>query len=46
VILDFYRARGFALERMTTAGGSVGCNEFVMRKGDAAVASGPHTGIG
>lgn len=30
-ILDFYRARGFELERMTTAGGSVGCNEFVFR---------------
>lgn len=29
-ILDFYRARNFALERMTTAGGSVGCNEYVL----------------
>lgn len=32
VILDFYRDRGFTLERMTTAGGSVGCNEFVFRR--------------
>lgn len=31
-ILDFYRDRGFTLERMTTAGGSVGCNEFVFRR--------------
>lgn len=30
-ILDFYRERGFELERMTTAGGSVGCNEFIFR---------------
>lgn len=29
-ILDFYRARGFELQRLVTAGGSVGCNEFVF----------------
>ena len=29
-ILAFYRARGFTLERMTTCGGSHGCNEYVF----------------
>jgi 2-polyprenyl-6-hydroxyphenyl methylase/3-demethylubiquinone-9 3-methyltransferase len=32
VIFDFYRDRGFSLEKMATAGGSVGCNEFVFRR--------------
>jgi 2-polyprenyl-6-hydroxyphenyl methylase/3-demethylubiquinone-9 3-methyltransferase len=31
-IFDFYRARGFVLERLVTAGGGIGCNEFVFRK--------------
>ena len=31
-IFDFYRARGFELRRLATAGGSVGCNEFVFVK--------------
>jgi 2-polyprenyl-6-hydroxyphenyl methylase/3-demethylubiquinone-9 3-methyltransferase len=31
-ILDFYRARGLTLTRMSTAGGSVGCNEFVFQR--------------
>ena len=31
-IFDFYHVRGFELERMRTAGGSLGCNEFVFRK--------------
>ncbi len=31
-ILDFYRARGFELRRMTTCGGGLGCNEFVFEK--------------
>jgi 2-polyprenyl-3-methyl-5-hydroxy-6-metoxy-1,4-benzoquinol methylase len=30
VIFDFYRGRGFQLTKMTTAGGSLGCNEFVF----------------
>jgi 2-polyprenyl-6-hydroxyphenyl methylase/3-demethylubiquinone-9 3-methyltransferase len=30
-IFDFYRARGFALERMKTVGGAQGCNEFVFK---------------
>ncbi|HJR36189.1 MAG TPA: class I SAM-dependent methyltransferase [Gemmatimonadales bacterium] len=29
-ILDFYRERGFTLTRLSTCGGSVGCNEFVF----------------
>jgi 2-polyprenyl-3-methyl-5-hydroxy-6-metoxy-1,4-benzoquinol methylase len=31
-IFDFYRARGFALTRLYTDGGSLGCNEFVFVK--------------
>lgn len=31
-ILDFYRQRGFALTRLTTCGGSLGCNEFVFAR--------------
>lgn len=31
-IFEFHRARGFNLERLTTAGGSHGCNEFVFRR--------------
>ena len=31
-IFDFYRARGFQLEKLTTAGGSMGCNQFVFRR--------------
>lgn len=31
-LLDFYRERGFTLEKLVTVGGSVGCNEFVFRK--------------
>ncbi len=33
-IFDFYRERGFRLERLSTQGGSLGCNEFVFRKVD------------
>jgi 2-polyprenyl-6-hydroxyphenyl methylase/3-demethylubiquinone-9 3-methyltransferase len=29
-VFDFYRARGFALSRLRTCGGSLGCNEFVF----------------
>lgn len=29
-ILDFGRQRGFTLQRMTTCGGSLGCNEYVF----------------
>ena len=31
-IFDFYKERGFALEKLATCGGSLGCNEFVFRK--------------
>jgi 2-polyprenyl-6-hydroxyphenyl methylase/3-demethylubiquinone-9 3-methyltransferase len=31
-VLDFCRQRGFELVRMRTAGGSVGCNEFVFER--------------
>jgi 2-polyprenyl-3-methyl-5-hydroxy-6-metoxy-1,4-benzoquinol methylase len=31
-IFDFYRARGFSLQRLRTAGGTLGNNEFVFRK--------------
>jgi 2-polyprenyl-6-hydroxyphenyl methylase/3-demethylubiquinone-9 3-methyltransferase len=29
-ILDFYLRRGFTLARLTTCGGSLGCNEYVF----------------
>jgi 2-polyprenyl-6-hydroxyphenyl methylase/3-demethylubiquinone-9 3-methyltransferase len=29
-IFDFYRARGFRLERLKTCGGGLGCNEYVF----------------
>lgn len=33
-ILDFYRQRGFELERLKTCGGGLGCNQFVfLQKG-------------
>ena len=31
-ILDFYRQRGFQLERLKTCGGGLGCNEFVFER--------------
>jgi 2-polyprenyl-3-methyl-5-hydroxy-6-metoxy-1,4-benzoquinol methylase len=31
-IFDFYREKGFVLERMTTQAGDLGCNEFVFRR--------------
>ncbi|MDA8387642.1 MAG: class I SAM-dependent methyltransferase [Nitrospiraceae bacterium] len=30
-IFDFYRKRGFILERLKTSGGGIGCNEYVFR---------------
>jgi 2-polyprenyl-3-methyl-5-hydroxy-6-metoxy-1,4-benzoquinol methylase len=32
-IFDFYRARGFVLERLVTVAAGHGCNEFVFRRG-------------
>ena len=37
VIFDYFRHRGFELSRLTTAGGTVGCNEFVFRRRAAEV---------
>ena len=34
-ILHFYRARGFNLTNLETAGGTVGCNQFVFQKASA-----------
>jgi len=31
-IFDFYRTRGFLLDRLTTCGSGQGCNEFVFRR--------------
>ena len=31
-IFDFYRDRGFELQRMTTCGGGLGCNQFVFAR--------------
>jgi len=31
-IFDFYTGRGFLMERMTTCGGGLGCNQFVFRR--------------
>jgi 2-polyprenyl-3-methyl-5-hydroxy-6-metoxy-1,4-benzoquinol methylase len=31
-VLRFYRERGFELENLTTCGGGLGCNEFVLRR--------------
>ena len=31
-IFDFYRDRGFVLEKLGTCGGSLGCNQFVFRR--------------
>jgi 2-polyprenyl-6-hydroxyphenyl methylase/3-demethylubiquinone-9 3-methyltransferase len=31
-IFEFYRDRGFALEKLATCGGTLGCNQFVFRK--------------
>jgi 2-polyprenyl-6-hydroxyphenyl methylase/3-demethylubiquinone-9 3-methyltransferase len=31
-IFDFYRERGFDLQRLRTCGGGLGCNEFVFSR--------------
>lgn len=33
-ILEFFRSRGFELEKLSTCGGKLGCNEFVFRRAD------------
>lgn len=32
MILEFYRERGFELEKMSTVGGHKGCNEYLLKK--------------
>jgi 2-polyprenyl-6-hydroxyphenyl methylase/3-demethylubiquinone-9 3-methyltransferase len=32
LIFDFYRSRGFVLERLKTCGGGIGCNQFVFKR--------------
>jgi 2-polyprenyl-3-methyl-5-hydroxy-6-metoxy-1,4-benzoquinol methylase len=34
-IVEFYQAHGFALQRLRTVGGTIGCNEFVFRRVNA-----------
>jgi len=41
-VFDHFRSRGFELVRLKTAGGTVGCNEFVFRELGAASPSGRH----
>lgn len=38
-VFDFYRERGFDLQRLTTCAGGFGCNQFVFRRAPAARAS-------
>jgi 2-polyprenyl-6-hydroxyphenyl methylase/3-demethylubiquinone-9 3-methyltransferase len=38
-IFDFFRTREFALQRLKTCGGRIGCNEFVFVRNDAGVLS-------
>lgn len=42
-IFDFYLARGFTLEKLTTCAGGHGCNEFVFRKHQASSGHSPST---
>ena len=39
-IFDFYRQRGFVLERLRTEGANLGCNEFVFTKSERQDAAG------
>lgn len=41
-IFDFYRARGFSLERLTTSGGGHGCNQFVFRRVSDTIPASAH----
>ncbi|MBV9311060.1 MAG: class I SAM-dependent methyltransferase [Solirubrobacterales bacterium] len=44
-IFDFFRSRGFVLERLKTAGRGWGCNEFVFTREDAARAANGHGAV-
>ena len=35
-VFEFLHSRGFELRRMTTCGGTMGCNQFVMQRADGA----------
>jgi len=35
-VFDFYRRKGFRLQRMTTCGGSLGCNQYVFQRTDGS----------
>lgn len=35
-VFDFYRDRGFQMQRLCTTGGGLGCNQFVFRRAEAA----------
>lgn len=35
-VFDFYRRKGFHLQRMTTCGGSLGCNQYVFQRTDGS----------
>ena len=39
-IFEFYRSRGFSLEKLTTCGGRLGCNEFVFSRPAESQAAG------
>jgi hypothetical protein len=34
-IFDLYHDAGFELERLKTCGGGLGCNEYLLRRGDS-----------
>ena len=36
-IFEFYKAKGYSLEKLATANGSLGCNQFVFHKKATAV---------
>lgn len=35
-VFDFYRRKGFRLQRMTTCGGRLGCNQYVFQRTDGS----------
>lgn len=43
-VFDFYRTRGFVLDRLVTCAGGLGCNEFVFTRTTSASASGSDHG--
>ncbi len=43
-VVDFYRRKGLILERLTTCGGGLGCNEFVFKLDKKTSANGHESG--